>query len=346
MSEPTLPSPQIQAEAQKPTVSRRTAIITGVAAVGAAGVGVMARQRESVFVARNQRYDGDLETTVRDGLLLTGFDPQTIYRKRVLLKPNLVEPDRARPQMTTHPAVILAVAHVFQHWGAEVVVGEAPGHVRDTMMALSESGVEERLQEAGIAFADLNYQQVQAVPNRGRRSKLKHFFFPESVLEASLVVSLPKMKTHHWMGMTGSLKNFYGVLPGCRYGWPKNVLHYHGIPETIIDINASLPPTIAVVDGIECMEGDGPILGSAKQMGLLLVGGNLPAVDATMARIMGLRPDRIPYLRLARRSLGPIHEGRIAQCGEPWESVESPFQVLDREHLRSMRAHADGPLVT
>ena len=334
------------AEPPRLSVSRRTLILSAAAAVGAAGVGWWARRREQVFVARNQRYDGDLETTVRDGLLLTGFDPKWIYGKRVLLKPNLVEPDRQRPQMTTHPALILGVAHVFRHWGAEVVVGEAPGHVRDTMMALSESGVEERLDEAGIRFADLNYEPVQAVPNRGRNSKLKQFYFPESVLNASLVVSLPKMKTHHWMGMTGSLKNFYGVLPGSRYGWPKNVLHYHGIPETIIDINASLPPTITVVDGIECMEGDGPILGSSKQMGLVLIGTNLTAVDATMARIMGLRPERIPYLRLARRRLGPIREGSVLQCGEAWESVESPFKVLDREHLTPMRAHRNGPLVT
>ena len=75
---------------------------------------------------------------------------------------------------------------------------------------------------------------------------------------------MPKMKTHHWIGVTASMKNLYGTLPGLIYGWPKNVLHYAGVPETVVDINASLPPRIAIVDGIVCMEGDGPLLGQER----------------------------------------------------------------------------------
>ena len=75
------------------------------------------------------------------------------------------------------------------------------------------------------------------------------------------------------------------MRPLCR---PKNVLHHNGIPQTVADINATLPRTLAIVDGVHCMEGDGPILGSMKPMGLVVVGAELPAVDATVARIMGL----------------------------------------------------------
>jgi uncharacterized protein (DUF362 family) len=156
------------------------------------------------------------------------------------------------------------------------------------------------------------------------------------VIKADLVVSMPKMKTHHWVGVTASMKNLYGVLPGIKYGWPKNVLHHAGIPQTVVDINAALPSLLTIVDGIECMEGDGPILGTAKHMGLVLVGRNLPAVDATMARIMGLKPEAINYLQLARQRLGPIHDGYIEQRGESWESVVSPFKVMDRDHLRNL----------
>ena len=79
---------------------------------------------------------------------------------------------------------------------------------------------------------------------------------------------MPKMKTHHWVGVTASMKNMYGVIPGIKYGWPKNVLHFNGIPETVFDINHTIPKTIAIVDGIYCMEGDGPIMGTKKHMGL------------------------------------------------------------------------------
>ena len=96
--------------------------------------------------------------------------------------------------MTTHPAVIVAAASVFRQWGADVSVGEAPGHIRDTEMALVESDVGSALAEAGVRFADLNYEEVQRRPNRGRFSKLQHFYLPRSVLEADLVVSLPKVE--------------------------------------------------------------------------------------------------------------------------------------------------------
>jgi uncharacterized protein (DUF362 family) len=147
------------------------------------------------------------------------------------------------------------------------------------------------------------------------------------------------MKTHHWVGFTASLKNFYGVIPGIRYGWPKNVLHHNGIPETIFDINASIPRAIGIVDGIECMEGDGPILGTAKPMGLLLMGTNLTALDATVARIMGLKPELVSYLRLFADKFGPVADNLIDQRGEDWRPLVNPFKVLDEPHLRELTTH-------
>ena len=330
-------------DASRGQVTRR-AVLIGASLAGAAVVahqiGRRRQSRQNVFIARNQRYAGDLARTIRDGLAATGFETEKIRGRRVLLKPNMVEPNRGLPQMTTHPAVVVAAAEVFRGFGAEVVVGEAPGHMRDTEMALAESRLGPALDEAGIRFADLNYEEVRFVANAGGACKLDGFWFPKSVLEADLVVSMPKMKTHHWVGFTSALKNMYGVIPGIKYGWPKNVLHYAGIPETVVDINASLPPTLAIVDGIECMEGDGPILGSPKPMGLILVGPNATAVDATVGRIMGLRPERAAYLNLAGDRLGPIEDSLIDQCGERWEPLVSPFKILDRPHLRHLRPDA------
>ena len=330
-----------QQPSQDTAIHRRTllgATLAGAAALaGAPALYRWANPRGQVFVARNQRYDGSLVQTIRDGLLATGIDSQQLAGKRVLLKPNLVEPRRDRPQMTTHPAMIVAAAEVFRGWGATVAVGEAPGHVRDTEMALIESGVGEALTDGGLEFADLNYQDSAWRINRGRRSKLRGFWLPQSVAEADLVVSMPKMKTHHWVGITCSMKNFYGVLPGIKYGWPKNVLHHNGIPETVADINATVPRSLAIVDGIECMEGDGPILGSSKHMGLVLVGPQLASVDATAARIMGLEPTRVNYLQLATRRMGPLDDASIDQRGERWQDLVSPFKILDKPHLQHLR---------
>jgi len=334
---------QPQAPASKPhAFNRRDLLIAGgVTAVGVLGYSLIKGPfagSQPVFIARNQTYGGPLVQTIKDGLLATGLKPEQFCGKRVLLKPNMVEPTKLSPQMTTHPAVVLAAADVFRAWGAEVCVGEGPGHVRDTEMALVESGMESALDDAKLKFADLNYEPVAWTANRGRASRLDGFYFPKSVVEADYVVSMPKMKTHHWVGMTASMKNLYGVIPGLVYGWPKNVLHHAGIPETVIDINASLPKTLAIIDGILCMEGDGPIMGSPKPMGLILIGPNLPAVDATVARIMNLHPENISYLALAAGRLGPIEDHRIEQRGEHWQPLVKPFSIIDAPHLRSLPA--------
>ncbi len=312
----------------------------GAALAGLVSLPLLRRATEltaPVFVARNQRYDGPLQQTIRDGLLATGFDPAAFRGKTVLLKPNLVEPRRSAPQMTTNPAVVVAAAEVFRAWGATVVVGEGPGHVRDTELALVESGMQDSLDAAHLRFADLNYSRIGRVKNGGRASKLSGFFFPQEVIEADLIVSMPKMKTHHWVGYTSSLKNLYGVIPGIKYGWPKNVLHHAGIPETVFDINASLPKAVAIVDGIVAMEGDGPIMGSAKPMGLLVVGTNCTAVDATVGRIMGFDPRRVGYMKLAGNRLGPVNDSCIEQRGERWQPLVSPFKMIDYPHLQELR---------
>lgn len=320
---------------------RQLLVGSGVACAGAVGVplvGEWRRTPEPVFVARGQRYDGPLATTIRDGLLAADVDPAWVRGRRVLLKPNLVEPTRRAPHIATHPAVVVAAAEVFRGWGADVVVGEAPGHVRDTEMALIESGLAEALADADLPFADLNYEDAVWRKNVARTSRLSGFWFPRSIHEADLIVSLPKMKTHHWVGVTASLKNLYGTLPGLKYGWPKNVLHFAGIPQTVVDINSTLPNTLAIVDGITCMEGDGPILGTPKPMGLLVIGRNLTAVDATCCRLMDFAPRRIPYLALAHRRLGPLAERAIAQRGEDWRPLAQRFEIIDKPHLRGLRA--------
>ena len=321
--------------------SRRHWLAASGAALGLWAMGCSHRGSRSsspVFLASGQRYDQHLEQTIHDGLLAVGFSLKNLQDRRVLLKPNFVEPLLSAPQITTHPAVIAAAAEVFRRHGATVTVGEGPGHMRDTDFILDEARVSSMLDDCRLPYVDLNYDDMAPVANRGRTSRLTEFYFPRAVLEADLVVSMPKLKTHHWVGLTAALKNMYGTLPGLKYGWPKNVLHHAGIPYTVVDINASLPPTIAIVDGILCMEGDGPILGTAKPLGLIAISTNSTALDATLARIIGLAPERVTYLHLANGLLGPIDDFRIKQRGESWQSIATPFDMLETPHLSPLRA--------
>jgi uncharacterized protein (DUF362 family) len=135
------------------------------------------------------------------------------------------------------------------------------------------------------------------------------------------------MKTHHWAGATLSMKNLFGVVPGGVYGWPKNVLHWAGIPQSIVDLHHAFPRQFALVDGIVGMEGNGPIQGRPKHCGVLVAGHDPVAVDATCCRIMGIDPNKIDYLTLAA-SPERLAESNIRQSGEPIAAVATRFDLI------------------
>lgn len=283
-----------------------------------------------VFVGRAADYRLDLADVITRGLAELGVTESTVRNTTVLLKPNLVEPHRDTPHINTHPLLIRGAIEAFLGLGAaRVTVGEGAGHRRDSLRVLDESGVGEILRSDGIRFVDLNQDAVRELENLGGVTDLGPLTFPATVLEADWVVSMPKLKTHHWAGVTLSMKNLFGVMPGIVYGWPKNVLHWAGIEKSIFDITATLRPQLAIADGIVGMEGDGPIMGDPHEAGVIVMGTNLAAVDATAARIMGVDPARIPQFQLAQGKIGPIREAHIEQRGERIAAVRSPFALIE-----------------
>jgi uncharacterized protein (DUF362 family) len=197
-------------------------------------------------------------------------------------------------------------------------------------MLLEQSGWDEVLTDEKTPFVDLNLDSIHPVALPSNYTKLGWLFLPDTILGADVLVSMPKLKTHHWVGVTLSLKNMFGVVPGVKYGWPKNLLHWRGIHQSIVDINVALRPGFAIVDGIEGMEGDGPLYGETVKPGVIIMGDNLTAVDATGTRVMGIYPERVSYLRLMLRHGGTISESRIIQLGESLAEVQQDFKVLDQ----------------
>jgi uncharacterized protein (DUF362 family) len=288
-------------------------------------------QPETTFIARSKDYASDIKSLIVSGFKELGVAGNEIRGKKILLKPNLVEPHEGAGQINTHPMVVRGSVEAFLSLGAaQVMVAEGPGHVRDTLMVLEESGMADVLIEDKIPFVDLNNEEGFVIENQGRKSSLKTLTFPITLKKVDWIVSLAKMKTHHWAGVTLSMKNMFGVMPGIYYGWPKNVLHKAGIDDSILDINMTLRPHFTIVDGIVGMEGDGPIMGTPKQAGVLVMGRNLTAVDATCCRIMGINPFKIKYLKQAAKYLGPIEEDNIIQLGERIKSVQTDFELIDK----------------
>lgn len=284
--------------------------------------------RSTVSVLKASSYDADLTKLILTGLEQAGLPD--VKGKRVLLKPNLVEFDHASA-INTSPRVVVAAFEAFRSLGAAVTIGEGPGHRRDTFGLTEEAGYWQQFKALDEHFVDLNRDDVKAVSSFLGRPE---FYFSETLLAADLIVSLPKMKTHHWAGATLSMKNFFGLVPGAIYGWPKNLLHHYGIPNSIVALNRRFRNTFAIVDGIVGMEGNGPIQGTAKPMGTMVFGRDLLAVDATCCRLMGLDPAKIEYLQSAA-DLGAIDSGQIDQRGENPLALRNNFQLIEQfQYLR------------
>jgi uncharacterized protein (DUF362 family) len=264
------------------------------------------------------------------GIRLTG--------RRVFLKPNMVEYE-VGTAINTHPHVIAGAAIACRRAGAsDVVVGEGPGHRRDMEYLLTSTGLGDQLREQRIRFVDLNHDDVSVVPLESWFTGLRELALPVTLLDSDFVISLPKLKTHHWAGMTCSMKNLFGTVPGAVYGWPKNPLHMHGISNSILDLTATIRPHFAIVDAVTAMEGDGPIMGRPRPLGFVAMGSDPVAVDATCARVIGLDPDKIEYLKPAAEFLGIIDAARIEHRGESPDRYVTRFDVVPAlEHLRLSR---------
>jgi uncharacterized protein (DUF362 family) len=249
--------------------------------------------------------------------------------KRVVLKPNLVEYHRDKV-INTNPMVIAAAIELCRAEGArEVIVAEGPGHWRNVEYLVTASGLGDVLRQYRVPFIDLNHDSPVKTPNLGRLTGLQDLFLADTIANADVVISMPKLKTHHWAGVTLSLKNLFGTLPGTCYGWPKNVLHWRGIDNSIIDIALTRTPDLAIVDGIIGMEGDGPLNGTPIPAGVIVMGCDPLAVDATCCRIMQLDPSKVGHLiRGAEKRLGILDQAKIQQLGQRIDQVSRPFATL------------------
>ncbi len=286
----------------------------------------------SVAIVKAPGYSAELAQRILEGVKTCGLD---VRGKKVLLKPNMVEFDK-NTCINTDVSVVAAAYEVFRQLGAsEVRIGEGPGHRRDTYDLAELARYRGEISKFDQIFTDLNRDDVTPIEGT---AELGEIYLPNTALRADLVVSLAKMKTHHWAGATLSMKNFFGVVPGSIYGWPKNHLHHIGIPASIVGLNRIFGRrSFAIVDGIVGMEGNGPIQGTPKPAGVLVMGSDLLAVDATCCRIMGLNPQQVEYLQLAG-PLGNIEPERIEQRGERIASVRTDFRVID--HFGYLRLEA------
>ena len=334
-----------------PGLSRRAFLRLGLLGAIATGVAVINRQTEKVgfsnwfkWMLHGQQarfanaariglaavpsYDADILLGLRQAWKDAGAP--ILSGAGVVLKPNLVDYLDGHPSYT-NPRVVEALIRFLrdeQHVKS-LVVAEGTTFRRDSQAVLNETGFAEMLHRQGVEFVDLNYDDLVQVPLKGGYTHLARLFLARTVVEADVLISVPKLKTHHWTEISGSIKNLFGIVPGIKYGWPKNTLHTNGIGPFLAELLDSLPTPqrVAVVDGIVGMQGDGPLFGTGATVGALVVGTDFLAVDATCARLMGFDPLKIDYLKFAAwAGLGELDESRIQVAGVPLKSLWRAFQ--------------------
>lgn len=218
---------------------------------------------------------------------------------RALIKPNLLAKHVPEHAVTTHPAVLRAVILTLQKRGVrDITVADSPGGVYTpgVMRAVyRQSGLAAVCEETGAKLYDACRWGRRASPEGW--AQVSSFELIDPVLEADFIVDLPKVKTHVMTGMSCAVKNLFGTVPGLQ----KAEFHMR-FPDKqpfgrmLADLYAAVAPSLVVADGVLAMEGDGPAGGAPRQLGLILGGEDGYSIDLAVCRLMGLAPERVPYL--------------------------------------------------
>ena len=328
---------RIKTAGSGPRLTRRDVLVAGAATAAAAGLsacGVEQRRIEParVSITKVPAYDQSVYEVMRRIVAEHAGD---VRGRNVVLKPNLVEFE-PESSINTNPILVHAAFEAFHAAGAATVrIAEGPGHRRNTLDLADAAGYFSTVPHFEDHFVDLNLDDVTQVHPARQFSRIKKLYLPNTVLGADLLVSMAKMKTHHWVGATLTMKNLFGIVPSGLYGWPKNVLHWAGIDESIADLHNAVAHHMGIVDGVVGMEGNGPIQGTPKRAGVVVAGRDPAAVDATCCRIMQIDPLHVQHLRLAADGDGRITESNIVQTGESIASVATPFELVPQfRHFR------------
>lgn len=210
-----------------------------------------------------------------------------LYRKKVLLKPNLVMGKAPHKAVNTHPKIVQAVAELLLERSCDVYIGDSPGY-ESTERALKASGIMEVADTLGLKVVPFNKtirkKHTQSI------SPYRVFTLGEDPAIYDAIVNLPKLKTHGMMGLTLGVKNIFGFI----HSFEKARWHLKAgqdralFAAILIDIHRLVSPTVTILDGIVAMDRDGPSNGRARNAGIMALSTDAFALDHYMERILGL----------------------------------------------------------
>lgn len=262
---------------------------------------------------------------------------------KILIKPNMLSrhtPDKA---VTTNPVVVDCVIAVLKEFGAKaenITLADSSGG------PASRGVIQGNYNTCGFSLVaekhNVNlYTKMSSRTLKTDGVMVKEFEVMRPAVESDLIINLAKFKTHVMTGMTGAVKNMFGVVPGLK----KAEFHMRfpdkeNFANMLIDLCQAVKPTFTIVDGIQAMEGDGPAGGSVRNLGLLLAGSDPYKIDMAMAYIMGFEAENLPVLKAAMdRGLVPARLEMTDITGDVQRYQRCEGYILPRSYRLDFGDH-------
>jgi uncharacterized protein (DUF362 family)/Pyruvate/2-oxoacid:ferredoxin oxidoreductase delta subunit len=245
----------------------------------------------------------------------------------VLLKPNLLSARTPEEAVDTHPEVVRAVGRLVKESGGKVSIGDSPGGYGKNIDEIFErSGMKRMAMEEGFELLRFTTSRfIHGIP------------IARHVLECDSMISIPKLKTHSITVLTAAIKNTYGTVTGlykaeCHSRSPRE----EDFVKIIAKVYAISTPQLNILDGIVGMEGDGPAAGEPRAMNAVMAGEDAVAIDACVARMMGLSPLDVLTTKTAYAAgMGEADPSRIEIAGDPIDGfIAGDFKLPQTTPLR------------
>jgi len=277
------------------------------------------------------------EAIQRQFELLGGVERFVKRGDTVLLKPNFIAPKARRYATQTDPAVIIETAKLLKDYGARPFVGDSPawGNVFTSVKKLK---LEEPLQRLGVPVRQLNKPKKCRIGAEGIKVRIS-----SAALDADVIISLPKFKTHQQLVATFAVKNMFGCVSGKR----KALWHFSKgkdageFCEFLIEVFRFLKPALTIIDAVMVMDGPGPIKGRARPLGWLIGGTEPIACEMVCCKLVNIDPEEIPIIRTARQMrFGCSDHDKIEIAGDGFpEDVCTDFQAAELIPIRFSLPH-------
>ncbi len=263
--------------------------------------------------------DYDVDEAVKKAMELADYKKYIKKDDKVVVKPNLCW-DLVVPGSQTSPWVMESLLKILVDRCSEVHVIEGDSNTHKAENAVRNTKLDKILKKLGIEFVNLTHAERKKITIKNPLFFKKGLSVPKIILNADSFVTVPVLKAHGQVSMTGALKNQYGCLENVR------ATFHLSLNDVIVDLNRIMKPTFALMDGTIGFEDNSPKLGKPKIMNLMLASSDPVALDATAAYVMGFDPQKIEYLNLANKyQLGENQINRIKVLGENLDDVRDPF---------------------